>query len=89
MGQLGLQHCYGLAVAEILLLPVSVGMLVFLPSFLPSFLSLSLSFFLGPHQQRMKVPWPRGRIGATATATCDPSCVCDQHHMATLDPLTH
>ena len=47
----------------------------------------SFSFFLlGPHSQHIKVP----RLGveselwllayATATATRDPSCVCDLHH---------
>ena len=55
--------------------------------YIPCFpLSLSLSLFLGPHLQHMEVP----RLGVeselkllayvTATATRDPSCVCDLHH---------
>ena len=55
-------------------------------------------FFLGPHWQHMEVP----RLGAewelqlqaytTATATPDPSCVCDLHHSSRqcqiLNPLS-
>ena len=48
-------------------------------------LSLAFFFFLGPHLQHMEVP----RLGVklelqlpaytTATATLDPSCICDLH----------
>ena len=58
--------------------------------------SFFLSFFLGPHLWHMEVP----RLGfelelqlpATATATWDPSCVCDLHHSSqklwVLNPLS-
>ena len=51
-----------------------------------SFFSFFFAFFLRLHQQHMEVP----RLGvelelqllayAAATATRDPSCVCDLHH---------
>lgn len=65
----------------------------------PSFLILFLFFcFLGPHSQHMEVP----RLGvqselqplayATATATPDPSHICDPHHRSQqhqiLNPLS-
>ena len=62
--------------------------LIWFFSFLPFFLSVCLSFFcfLGPHPWHIEVP----RLGAeselqlladtTATATWDPSCVCNLHH---------
>ena len=45
-------------------------------------------FFLGPHLQHMEVPWLGVILGvklelqlpASATATQDPSYVCDLHH---------
>ena len=48
-------------------------------------------FFLfspGLHFSHMEVPGLGGQIGAIATATQDPSCVCNLRHklMATLDP---
>ena len=42
--------------------------------------------FLGPHLHHMEVPWLGMKLElqlptyATATATRDPSCICDLHH---------
>ena len=72
----------------------SLFLSLFLPSSLPSFLPF---LFLGLHPWHMEVP----RLGdetelqllayATATATQDPSRVCNLQTQltATLDPLTH
>ena len=48
--------------------------------------NFSISVFLGPHLGHMKVPRLRVELElqptayATATATQDPSCICDLHH---------
>ena len=63
------------------------------------FLFFFFSFvFLGPHSQHMEVPrlgvWLELHLPActTATATPDPSCVCDLHHSSSqrriLNPLS-
>ena len=55
-------------------------------------------FFLGLHPQHMEVPRPGVQSElqpwghTTATATCDPSCVCNLHHSSgqrrILNPLS-
>ena len=58
--------------------------------------TLSPFFFLGLHPQHIEVPRPgvesELQLLATATATRDPSCVCDLHHSSCqcqiLNPLS-